>query len=55
MREFVGRLIAVSRTLADRYTFEFILVDDGSTDKSLETARALVAEEPRLRVIELRR
>ena len=55
LREFVGRLIAVSRTLADRYTFEFILVDDGSTDKSLETARALVAEEPRLRVIELRR
>ena len=55
LREFVGRLIAISRTLADRYTFEFILVDDGSTDNSLETARALVAEEPRLRVIELRR
>jgi glycosyltransferase involved in cell wall biosynthesis len=48
-------LIAVSRTLADQYTFEFILVDDGSTDDSLVTARALVAVEPRLRVIELRR
>jgi glycosyltransferase involved in cell wall biosynthesis len=55
LRDFIDRLISVSITLADRYAFEFILVDDGSTDDSLQTARMLVAEEPRLRVIELRR
>jgi glycosyltransferase involved in cell wall biosynthesis len=55
LSEFVKRLIAVSDTLADRHAFEFILVDDGSTDDSLQTARALIAGEPRLRVIELRR
>jgi glycosyltransferase involved in cell wall biosynthesis len=55
LRQFVARLISVSRRLADRHAFEFILVDDGSTDDSLQIARALIAEEPRLRVIELRR
>ena len=35
--------------------FEFVLVDDGSTDGSLKLARTLIASEPRLRVVELRR
>jgi glycosyltransferase involved in cell wall biosynthesis len=38
-----------------RYAWEFVLVDDGSRDGSLEAARDLIAKEPRLRVIELRR
>jgi glycosyltransferase involved in cell wall biosynthesis len=55
LRDFVDRLVSVSTTLGDRYAFEFILVDDGSSDDSLQTARALLVEEPRLRIIELRR
>src|SRR5256885_15683404 len=53
--EFIRRLVDVSARLADRYDWEFILVDDGSTDASVEIARGLIAAEPRLRVIELRR
>ena len=34
---------------------EIIVVDDGSTDDSLEIAKRLIDVEPRLRVIELRR
>ena len=52
---FVRRLAEVSRELGNRYDWEFILVDDGSTDASLEICRGLLATEPRLRVIELRR
>lgn len=52
---FVQRLGDVSRRLGSRYDWEFILVDDGSTDASLEICRRLIATEPRLRVIELRR
>jgi glycosyltransferase involved in cell wall biosynthesis len=55
LREFVARLSAAADPLEARYTFEFLLVDDGSTDGSLPLARTLIAEEPRLRVLELRR
>jgi glycosyltransferase involved in cell wall biosynthesis len=55
LREFVGRLVKVSNSLKDRYEFEFILVDDGSSDDSLDVARSLTQNEPRLRVVELRR
>jgi len=51
----VGRLIGYRVRLPIGNTFEFILVDDGSTDNSLETARALVAEELASASIELRR
>jgi glycosyltransferase involved in cell wall biosynthesis len=53
--EFVRRIAAVCAELERRYQAEIILVDDGSTDDSLVTARALIDGEPRLRVIELRR
>jgi glycosyltransferase involved in cell wall biosynthesis len=53
--EFLGRLVKTTDALATRYAFEFVLVDDGSTDGSLALAKSLIAEEPRLRVIELRR
>jgi glycosyltransferase involved in cell wall biosynthesis len=54
LREFLARLASVTASLRD-HTFEFILVDDGSTDGTLELAKGLIAQEPRLRVIELRR
>ena len=53
--EFVGRLSAVASELGARYAFEFVLVDDGSTDDSLQQAKAAIARESRLRVVELRR
>jgi glycosyltransferase involved in cell wall biosynthesis len=55
LTEFVGRLVKTTDALASTYAFEFILVDDGSTDGSLTLAKRLIAYEPRLRVIELRR
>jgi glycosyltransferase involved in cell wall biosynthesis len=55
LQEFMARVAAAAGRLATRYTFEFILVDDGSTDGTLELAKGLIAGEPRLRVVELRR
>lgn len=55
LEPLLARLIAVTETLATRYRFEFILVDDGSGDQSLAVARRLLADEPRLRIVELRR
>ena len=55
LQEFMARVTAAAASLAARYTFEFILVDDGSTDGTLELAKGLIAGEPRLRVVELRR
>lgn len=53
--EFVQRLCTVLDGLSERYTFEIVLVDDGSRDGTLAKMRALVPAEPRLRVLELRR
>jgi glycosyltransferase involved in cell wall biosynthesis len=53
--EFVRRIADVCDTLKDRYAAEIVLVDDGSTDDTLQVARTLIGVEPRLRVIELRR
>jgi glycosyltransferase involved in cell wall biosynthesis len=55
LTEFLGRLVKTTDVLASAYAFEFILVDDGSTDGSLTLAKQQIAYEPRLRVIELRR
>src|SRR5262245_54489279 len=55
LTEFVHRLSAVSRAAGGRFEWEFVLVDDGSSDDSLRIARELIADEGRLRVIELRR
>jgi glycosyltransferase involved in cell wall biosynthesis len=53
--DLVSRLAAVSRQVEGSHEWEFVLVDDGSTDDSLSVAKKLIAVEPRLRVIELRR
>ena len=55
LSEFLGRLVKTTRDLEPRYQFEFVLVDDGSTDGTLKLARSLIVTEPRLRVVELRR
>ncbi len=55
LRELVRRLVATCATLETRYQFEFVLVDDGSSDETVDVARQLIATEPRLRVVELRR
>lgn len=53
--ELLARLGVVAENLADRYDFEFVFVDDGSSDGSLGVARELAEGDPRLRVVELRR
>jgi glycosyltransferase involved in cell wall biosynthesis len=55
LSELVRRIADTARGLEDRYRFEIVLVDDGSNDGSLEVAKGLLAAEPRLRVVELRR
>ena len=55
LAEFVSRLARATAEFEARYHFEFVLVDDGSTDESLKLARTLIQREPRLRVVELRR
>ena len=55
LAEFVRRIGAVCDGFAGRYDGEIVLVDDGSTDNTLQVARDLIEREPRLRVIELRR
>jgi len=53
--ELIERLGNVAASLEADYRFEFVLVDDGSRDGSLDVARGLAADDARLRVIELRR
>ena len=53
--EFIRRIAAVCDGFSGRYSAAIILVDDGSTDATLQVARDQIAREPRLRVIELRR
>jgi glycosyltransferase involved in cell wall biosynthesis len=53
--ELLARLQAIAAKVGGRYLFEFVLVDDGSTDGTLGVAKGLAAGETRLRLLELRR
>ncbi|MDA0990262.1 MAG: glycosyltransferase family 2 protein [Verrucomicrobia bacterium] len=55
LQDYAERLDAVMQPLRERYTFEVILVDDGSRDDSLNIMRQLSNTHHWLRVIELRR
>ena len=53
--ELLRRLDEVSRALDARYAFEFVLVDDGSTDTTMAIAEQVAAADRRVSVVSLRR
>jgi glycosyltransferase involved in cell wall biosynthesis len=55
LAELMRRLQAVCATLELRYRFEFVFVDDGSRDTTVEEVEAHAATDTRVRVVVLRR
>src|SRR6185503_4486374 len=55
LRELLNRIVVATNALVDRYDFEFVFIDDGSTDEGLQLGRELANSEPRLRLVQLRR
>ena len=55
LSELMRRLDAVTRTLAARYVFEFVFVDDGSIDETTGVAERLEASDARVSLVTLRR
>jgi glycosyltransferase involved in cell wall biosynthesis len=53
--ELVRRLTGVAAALEPRYAFEFVLVDDGSSDRTLAVAEELAVLDPRISLVSLRR
>src|SRR4029450_3021328 len=51
---FVERLTTATASLADRFAVEIVIVDDGSSDATLEVLRSLLVQQPQLRIVELR-
>jgi glycosyltransferase involved in cell wall biosynthesis len=52
---FIERTRRAVEPLQDRYSFEIVLVNDGSRDESLSVMQSHIEREPRLRVIDLAR
>jgi len=55
LAELVRRLTAVTSTLEPANRFEFIFVDDGSRDNTVEAVAAYARQDARIRIVELRR
>lgn len=55
IEQFCARVTAVMIGLKDRYDYEIVLVDDGSTDRSPEVLRVIARQDPRVRVLFLSR
>jgi putative glycosyltransferase len=53
IEEFVRRAVAAAEAITS--SFEIVIVDDGSPDDSLSIAVALLAHDPRLKIVELSR
>lgn len=53
--EFYRRLTAVIADLGEEYDHEFVFVNDGSTDGTLQMLRELAARDPHVRVVGLSR
>ena len=53
--QLMQRLEQVTRTLSGRYEFEFVFVDDGSRDRTIEAAEQFAAVDDRVKVVALRR
>ena len=53
LEEFVAKSVQDLSAVAD--DFEIVLVNDGSTDRTLEIARRLAMEVPQLKVVDLKR
>lgn len=47
----IGRLVTTLTDLYDSYIYEFVVVDDNSTDGTADVAEALAVADPRIRVV----
>lgn len=52
--QFMQRLTQVTQTISN-YKFEFLFVNDGSTDKTLDLIRTYAISDPRIRYVDLSR
>lgn len=55
LRELLRRLAAVAESLRARYAFEFVCVDDGSSDETVAVAEQLASSDDRIILTALRR
>jgi glycosyltransferase involved in cell wall biosynthesis len=55
IEEFHRRLVAAMEGVADDVAFEVVYVNDGSTDRSLDLLEKIVADDDRVRVVDLSR
>jgi polyisoprenyl-phosphate glycosyltransferase len=51
VEELYARICATMETLADRYDYEHIIIDNASTDRTVEIAKSLAATDPCLKII----